>query len=140
MTLILDAGPAVALVDRRDPLQSTVDLALRAEDGEIVVPGPVLGEIDYLLSRRLGRNARRLFLADVADRRFRVVCLEPMEYQALLDYDQRHADFVVGVADLSVVLLAWRFGTKRVMTFDERHFRALRPIDGGSFVLLPMDA
>jgi uncharacterized protein len=37
------------------------------------------------------------------------------------------------------VILAGRFETRRILTFDERHFRALRPLDGGSFTLLPAD-
>jgi hypothetical protein len=27
-----------------------------------------------------------------------------------------------------------------LLTFDERHFRALRPLNGGRFTLLPNDA
>lgn len=42
-------------------------------------------------------------------------------------------------ARLSVVVLAKRFRTRRVVTFGERHFRALRPLQGGSFTLLPVD-
>lgn len=26
------------------------------------------------------------------------------------------------------------------LTFDERHFRVLRPLDGGTFAVLPADA
>lgn len=44
----------------------------------------------------------------------------------------------VGLADLSVVL-ARRFGTRRIPTFDERHFQAPRRLDGGAFTLLPAD-
>jgi hypothetical protein len=28
----------------------------------------------------------------------------------------------------------------RLLTFDERHFRTIRPLQGGSFTLLPADA
>ena len=59
MSLILDAGPIVALADRRDRMQPQVEALLRAEDGEIVVPAPVTAEVDYLLGRRLGRPAPR---------------------------------------------------------------------------------
>jgi uncharacterized protein len=45
----------------------------------------------------------------------------------------------VGLADLSVVVLAHRFRTRRLLTFDERDFRAVKPLAGGSFVLLPRD-
>ena len=78
-------------------------------------------------------------LKDIALGNFQVVCLDPLEYSLLLEYDERYADLDVGLADLSVVMLAARFHTDRIMTWDERHFRALRPLRGGTFVLLPQD-
>ena len=139
MTLILDAGPLVAMADRRDPRQAEVEQLLGAEDGALVIPAPVSAEIDHLLGSRVGREARRAFLGDLAEGRFRVECLEPPEYATVVELARRYADLDVGLADLSVVVLASRFGTARIATFDERHFRALRPIAGGAFTLLPRD-
>jgi len=45
----------------------------------------------------------------------------------------------MGLADLSVIVLAARYRTRRILTFDERDFRRVRPLDGDSFVLLPAD-
>jgi predicted nucleic acid-binding protein len=44
-----------------------------------------------------------------------------------------------GHADASVAVLAARFGTRRILTFDERHFRAITPLQGGHFTILPAD-
>jgi hypothetical protein len=38
-----------------------------------------------------------------------------------------------------VVILAHRFRARRLLTFDERDFRAVTPLAGGSFTLLPRD-
>jgi hypothetical protein len=38
------------------------------------------------------------------------------------------------------VVLAARVGTVDIATFDERHFRAMEPLTGGSFRVLPADA
>ena len=140
MTLVLDTGPLVALMDRRDPAQPVVEQLLKREQGPLILPAPVSAEVDYLVGRRLGRIARRAFLMDLAAGRFHVVCLETADYNLILRYDEQYADLDVGLADLSVVAVAARFNTRRVMTFDERHFRALRPAAGGNFVLLPHDA
>jgi uncharacterized protein len=41
----------------------------------------------------------------------------------------------------SLVLLAGRLETTRVATFDQRHFRSVRPLAAGdTFALLPADA
>jgi predicted nucleic acid-binding protein len=139
VTLIVDAGPLVALADRRDPRRSIVASILRAEIGELVLPAPVTAEVDYLLGKRLGRLARLAFLADLARGQFQVACLDATDYGLAQRLDEQYADLDVGLADLSVVILAQRFKTRRILTTDQRHFRALRPLDGGSFVLLPFD-
>jgi predicted nucleic acid-binding protein len=140
LTLIVDAAPLVALADERDPAGPAVERLLREEQGALVVPSPVSAEVDYMLGRRLGRPARRAFLEDLSVARFLVADLGPDDYAAALRLDQRYADLDLGLADLSVVILAQRFDTRRLLTFDERDFRPVRPLQGGSFELLPADA
>ena len=139
MTLMIDAAPLVAFMDRRDPMQPEVARLLHSETGELVLPAQVSAEVDYMARRRLGRAAATAFLRDLAGARFRVACLEEPEYETLLSTDRKYSDLDVGLADLSIVVLARRFRTQRVLTFDLRHFRALRPLDGGRFQLLPAD-
>lgn len=139
MTLIVDAAPLVALGDARDPLHATIGDLLRAEGGDLVVPAPVSAEVDYLIRRRGTPAAARAFLRDVASGRFRVEGLTADEHGTVARLDEQYADLDLGLADLSVVILAHRFRTKRLLTFDERDFRAVTPLSGGSFMLLPRD-
>jgi hypothetical protein len=46
----------------------------------------------------------------------------------------------LGLADLAVVVLAFGFRTPRVLSFDERDFRQVMPVQGGAFRLLPVDS
>ena len=61
------------------------------------------------------------------------------DYGVVVELERRYDDLDVGLADLSVVLAAHRYSTQRLLTFDERHFRALRPLGGGHFTLMPAD-
>ncbi|MDP8968936.1 MAG: PIN domain-containing protein [Actinomycetota bacterium] len=139
MTLLVDAAPLVAVANRNDRSHRSVLDCLQADHGPLVVPAPVSAEVDYLLGARLGRVARTAFLADVAAGRFRVSCLEANEYDAVVDLDRRYADLDLGLADCALVVLARRLDTRRLLTFDERHFRAVTPLQGGVFTLLPAD-
>jgi predicted nucleic acid-binding protein len=140
VTLIVDAAPLVALGDARDPLHAAVGDILRAEGGDLVVPAPVTAEVDYLIRRRGTPEAARAFLRDVASGRFLVEGLTADEHGTVARLDEQYADLDLGLADLSVVILAHRFRTRRLLTFDERDFRAVTPLSGGSFMLLPGDA
>jgi predicted nucleic acid-binding protein len=139
VTLIVDAAPLVALGDSRDRLHAAVGDVLRAEGGDLVVPAPVSAEVDYLIRRRGSTMAARAFLRDVAAGRFRVEGLTADEHGVVARLDEQYADLDLGLADLSVVILAHRFGTRRLLTFDERDVRAVTPMAGGSFTLLPCD-
>ena len=140
MTLVIDAAPLVAVADRRDPMMAEVAALFRNEPGELVIPAPVTAEVDYLLGRRLGRSARLSFLDDLASGRFTVAGLDEEDHQTVLELERRYDDLDAGLADLSTVVVAHRYKTRRVVTFDSRHFRALRPLSGGRFTLLPGDA
>ena len=140
MTLIVDAAPLLVAADEREPLRDAVWEVLRSEPQTIVVPAPVTAEVDYLLRTRLGRSAAKAFLTDVAEGRFEVVGLSVDDHRLALEIDGRYADLGLGLADLSVIVLAHRFGTHRLLTFDQRHFRAVTALDGQPFTLLPADA
>lgn len=140
MTLILDAAPLVASADAREPQLEALLRIRDEEDGPLVLPTPVAAEVDYLLGVRFGEAARRAFLSDLAANRYEVACLEAGDYRAVADLDGRYADLSLGLADCSIVVLAERYRTLRLLSFNERHFRAVAPLQGGSFTLMPADA
>lgn len=140
MTLILDAAPLVALADAKEPKLETLLRIRDEEEGSLVLPAPVASEVDYLLGARFGEAARRAFLSDLAARRYDVACLDAGDYRAVAELDARYADLGLGLADCSVVVLAERYETRRLFSFDERHFRAVAPLQGGAFELLPADS
>lgn len=140
MTLLLDAAPLVALADPDEPRRDAILDALAREPGALVVPAPTTAEVDYLLGRRFGAPARRAFLADLAAGRFTVAGLEREDYATIIDLEARYADLALGLADCALVVLADRHRTTRIVTFDERHFRAVAPLRGDAFTLVPADA
>jgi predicted nucleic acid-binding protein len=139
MTLIIDAAPLVALADPDDPMRDAVRACLEAEPGELVIAAPVTAEIDYLLGKLVGRAARLAFIADVAAGRFKIASLDAAEHARALSIEERYGDLDLGLADCATIVLAARFGTLRVLTFDHRHFRAVTPLQGGVFEMLPAD-
>jgi uncharacterized protein len=140
LTLIIDAAPLVALADTGERRRDAVQAALADEPGALVIPAPTTAEIDYMLGERFGALARRAFLDDLATGRFAVAALEREEYARIIDLEARYADLELGLADCALVVLAARHRTTRILSFDERHFRAVRPLYGDAFTILPQDA
>ena len=48
-------------------------------------------------------------------------------------------DLPLGLADASVIATAEHLGVNRVLTVDQRHFRAVRPRKLSHLILLPAD-
>lgn len=51
----------------------------------------------------------------------------------------RYRDQNIGLADGSLVVLAHRYRTDRLLSLDHRHFGGIRTLAGGEFTLLPTD-
>lgn len=139
MTAMVDAGPLVEAGATNSPLAHTIRASFARERGDLIIPAPITTEVDYLLQQRGSPDATRRFMRDIADGQFSVECLVAAEYELLVMLADRYAAFQPGLADLSVVILAHRFGTNRVFTLDQRHFRAMTTLDGRPFLLLPWD-
>ena len=92
-----------------------------------------------MLGQRFGAAARRAFVSDLAAGRFSVAGLERADYLTVLDLEARYADLDLGLADCALIILAARYQTTRILSFDERHLRAVTPLHGDAFVILPAD-
>ena len=139
MALLLDAGALYAQADRADPHHAAVVEVLRAEREPLVTSAVAVAEADYLILTRLGVDVELAFLEDLAEGTFLVECLSRPELATALAVARRHRDPAIGLADASLVVLAQRFRTRRLLTFDERAFRNVAPLQGGTFILLPAD-
>ncbi len=138
--IVLDTSAIYALLDRRDRHHREAVAWYRTVEEELATTPLVLAEADHLASTRAGPEAARAFRRDVRAGAY-VVEWWPEAPGVCVEIAERYADLGIGLADASLVALADRLGTDRVATFDERHFRALRPLRGADrFRLLPADA
>jgi predicted nucleic acid-binding protein len=140
VALILDAGGLYAQADRADPGHAAVVEILTNEKGALMTSEVAVAEADYLILSRLGIEVELAFLDDLAEGTFLIECLTREELGVARDLARRHRDLELGLADVSLMVLASRYRTRRIVTFDERAFRAVTPLQGGSFTVLPADA
>ncbi len=139
MTLLVDTSGLLVYLDAAAEGQEGCAAVVEAED-EVVLSPFVLAEADDLINRRLGPRAALRLLTDVGAGAYRLVSFDHHDVQAGAAVLQRFEDLGVGLTDASLVVLAERYQTGRVLTFDERHFRALRWARRRSFTLLPIDS
>lgn len=139
MTLIVDAGPIIAHIDADEPRHHGVVNILGNERSGLVTSELVVAEVDYLILKRFGVDVELAFLEDLADGTYRVECLSQSELRQAQSLIEQYRDLQLGLADASLAVLADRYHTVRLLTFDERAFRTVTPIQGGTFTILPAD-
>jgi predicted nucleic acid-binding protein len=139
VALIIDASAMLAQADRDDPAHEPVREVLEAEREALVTSQLAVAEADYLILDRLGVEAWLAFLADLEAGTFVAECLTSVELHTARELAIRYRDLELGLAAISLVLLARRHRTRRLLTFDERGFRNVAPLQGGAFTLLPAD-
>jgi uncharacterized protein len=142
MALIADSGALYAAFDRADAYHRDVSDYLRHVDEKPVVSPLVLAELDHLALVRLGEDARAVIMAELADT-VSVATFTHTMFVAAADVAARHSGLRLGLTDASIMMLAHEYGTRDILTIDQRHFRAVQPIlaeDGASYRLLPFDS
>lgn len=137
--ILLDTGGILAALDRSERLHEAARSSLEDTIEDLVLSPFVLAEVDYLLTRNLGSGFARRFIDDVAKGAFDLAGFDVADVRHSREILDRYADLDIGLTDASIVVLAERYATNRVLTLDERHFRAMRTLDGRSFTILPAD-
>jgi predicted nucleic acid-binding protein len=140
VALIGDSGALYALYDRRDRHHRAVREAVEAEAGPIVLPAAILAELDYLLRVRLGHAAELRLLEGIQEGAFAIECFTLEDAAYCRELLSRYEDLDLGLADAAVIATAERLGILRILTVDERDFRAVRTSNGKPFILLPADS
>jgi len=138
----------VILVDTSAALQLASSTAQRHTDVvEVVdgIAGPfllspfVLAELDYMLGTRHGQAAQLAMLDEVVEGAYELAELSSTDVESAAAVIRRYEDLRIGLADASIVVLAEKHQATDVLTFDSRHFRAMRGPGGRRFRLLPDD-
>jgi hypothetical protein len=134
---VADTSGLLALFNRTEPEHEAVRSIVAELDEPLIVSPYVVAEVDYLVGHRVGVDAELTVLGELAGGGYELACLDAAELERASEVVARYRDQRIGIADASIVLLADRYRTRRVLTLDRRHFDVLRPLSGGRFSLLP---
>ena len=137
--IVLDTSGLLAALDADQRHHEQARCVLAADPGPLLLSPFVLAELDYLLLQRVGVEAERALLDEVAGGAYDLVPFGVGEVAEAAELIGRYSELRIGLADASVVVIAAAARTTRLLTLDERHFRSVRPLWGRAFTLLPAD-
>ena len=97
----------------------------------------IVAELDYLLATRRGVNAELAALTELSGGAWELPTMEVADLREVCPVIDRYRDQDIGIADASLVILAHRYRTDRLLTLDRRHFGVIRTSAGKPFKVLP---
>lgn len=131
-SIIVDAGPLVALFRARDGHHEAAKSALESTRALLLSTWPVVTEVCHFLSRD-GKRALLSFIRRGALR------IEPLSAGDIPRLDELLARYErMDFADATLVLLAEKTGVMEVFTIDRRDFETYRTRAGRRFLLVPI--
>ncbi|HXK32826.1 MAG TPA: VapC toxin family PIN domain ribonuclease [Dehalococcoidia bacterium] len=137
MALVLDTGPVYALLDRRDSAHLACRRLIDAADEALVLPAPVLAEVDYWVSARLHAGIFVALLDDVLAGAYRIEALDGGDIRRVRDLCEQYAEADIGFVDAAVLAIVERLNEPKLATLDRRHFGVLRPRHVDALELVP---
>lgn len=135
--MILDTSGLLAFFNDREPAHEAAHDVIDAADEALVVSPYVVAEVDYLVATRHGVDAELAVLRQLAGGAFELPEITEDDLSKVVRVVERYRDQDIGVTDASLVVLAARYRTRKILTLDHRHFTVLRPARGHTFELLP---
>ena len=125
MSVVLDTGIVYAYYDRSDAWHARARKLIEREQRGLLLPAPIIPEVDWLLGQRIGASGRSAFYAGIVDSYYLVVDVPRPSYSRVAELNRRFADLELGFVDASIVAVAESLGLKRIATTDRRHFEPL---------------
>lgn len=125
MSILLDSGIVYAYYDRSDAWHDRARTLVEGEELGLILPAPVVPEVDHLLRHRLGGKSHLTFYAGIIEGYYLVADLPRDGYARVADLNRRFEDLDLGFVDAAVATLAATLGVLRVATTDRRHFGPL---------------
>ena len=125
-SILVDAGPLIALLVRSDKNHLRVKKYLDAYAGRLLTTWPVLAEACHFLPER----TQVRFLRWAASGGLNVVELHETALATIADWKEKYRDLPMDLADASLLWIAEQTGITDILTIDLRDFSAYRLPNG----------
>jgi predicted nucleic acid-binding protein len=135
MSLLLDTGIVYAYYDRSDRWHTRARTLIENEGRGLLLPAPVIPEVDHLLGARLGVKSRLTFYSGIVEGYYLVADVPRQAYPRIVELNRRFDLLQLGFVDAAIVALAESHRLRRIATSDRRHFGPLA--EALSFELVP---
>jgi predicted nucleic acid-binding protein len=134
--IVADTSVVYGALDPLDADHGRCSAAL-ASGAPVIMPAPVVVEVDWVARSRRRRGAMTALLNSVLDGSLVVINLDVEDIARATQLVEQYDDLPLEFVDASVVAIAERLEQDTIATLDRRHFSVIRPLHIEAFTLVP---
>ena len=131
-SILVDAGPLIALADKSDKHHARVAAYLRRFNGRLLTTWPVLAEACHFLPE----SAQIDFLRWADAGGISLVELHESALITLADWKEKYRELPMDLADASLLWVAQSTGVLDILTIDRKDFSVYRLPNGKALSLV----
>ena len=125
--IIVDTGFWLALANQKDSLHTLAKKQFQKLINEqFITTWCVVTETCYLLQKRVGIDAPKIFIHKISTGKLQVFDLKIKHCQRIEELMQKYRDLPMDLADASLVILAEELGLGQILSVDYRDFNTYR--------------
>jgi predicted nucleic acid-binding protein len=136
LQVLLDTSAIISLSDRSHHLHREIERIVTDKKNLCIIPSTVAVEVCQLLKYRFGAEYEIKFLKEIHKSSFIMETVGFGDFKRIIEILEKYRDINAGFIDASIVAIAERLGTNKLLTLDKKHFSVLIPSGFQFFDLL----
>jgi len=127
LQVILDTSAIISLSDKSHHLNEEIKNLVLKKENLCIIPSTVAVEVCQLLKYGFGSSYEIKFLEEISKSSFIMETIQLSDVSRVIEILTKYEDFNIGYVDGSIVAVAERLGTNKILTLDKKHFSVLIP-------------
>jgi uncharacterized protein len=127
LQILMDTSAIISMIDRGNKMHNKIKELVLKEENLYIIPSTVVVEVCQLLKYRFGGKFEINFLNEILNTSLIMEILKFEDISRILEILSKYEDLNIGFVDGSIVAIAERLGTNKLLTLDKKHFSAIIP-------------
>jgi len=119
-SILIDAGPLIALFDKDDAYHESVKSFLAQYKGELITTWPVITETSHMLGFNI--QVQIDFMTWLYRDSVQIINLGSEHLKRLIELFKKYSDVPIDLADGSLLVVSEMTGIRDIMTIDSDYF------------------
>ncbi|MCL4377169.1 MAG: PIN domain-containing protein [Actinobacteria bacterium] len=123
----MDTSAVISMIDRGNNMHDEIKELVLKEENLCIIPSPVVTEVCQLLKYRFGGKFEINFLNEILSTSLIMELLKFEDISRIMEILSKYEDLNIGYVDSSIVAIAERLGTNKILTLNKKHFSIIIP-------------